>query len=181
MRPIKKIAVAVALLVTGTLLSGVDTSQAIASENSNRASTPPAHGASSLTALVAATPVPVDVDEELHCLAGAVYFESRSEPLAGQLAVAYVVIGRVASERFPSTLCSVVYQKKQFGFVRSGRIPKINTQSSLWTKALTIAQIAREERWKNTAPGALFFHAHHVSPRWKKAKIAHIGNHIFYR
>ncbi|NJS13894.1 MAG: cell wall hydrolase [Sphingopyxis sp.] len=137
--------------------------------------------AASLQALVAATPMPAQIDDELHCLAGAVYFESRSESLIGQLAVANVVINRAESGRFPTTLCGVVYQRSQFSFVRGGRMPAINTGGQQWRNAVAIAQIARDQSWDNKAPGALFFHATHVSPGWNKARVARIDNHIFYR
>src|SRR3546814_5855025 len=52
-----------------------------------------------LAALVDATPMPATIDPELRCLAGAVYFESRGESLAGQLAVAHVIINRAESGR----------------------------------------------------------------------------------
>jgi spore germination cell wall hydrolase CwlJ-like protein len=138
-------------------------------------------GAASLAELVAATPMPDVIDEELRCLAGAVYFESRSESLAGQLAVAHVVINRAESGRFPRTLCGVVYQKSQFSFVRGGQMPAINTSHRQWRNAVAIAQIARDGSWQNAAPGALFFHARHVSPGWNRPRIAQIDNHIFYR
>lgn len=134
-----------------------------------------------LAALVAATPIPETIDDELRCLAGAIYFESRSESLVGQLAVAHVVINRVESGRFRPTLCGVVYQPSQFSFVRGGRMPPINTEGRQWRNAVAIAQIAREGHWDSKAPGALFFHAKHVSPRWNKARVAQIDNHIFYR
>ena len=51
------------------------------------------------------------------CLALAVYHEARGEPLIGQKAVAEVVMNRVASDRFPDTICGVVMQPKQFSFV----------------------------------------------------------------
>ena len=137
--------------------------------------------AASLAELVAATPMPDSIDEELRCLAGAVYFESRSESLSGQLAVAHVVINRAESGRFPRTLCGVVYQKSQFSFVRGGQMPPINTAHRQWRNAVAIAQIAREGSWQNAAPGALFFHARHVSPGWNRPRIAQIDNHIFYR
>lgn len=137
--------------------------------------------AASLGELVAATPMPETMDDELRCLAGAVYFESRSESLAGQLAVAHVVINRAESGRFPRTLCGVVYQKSQFSFVRGGQMPPINTAHRQWRNAVAIAQIAREGSWQNAAPGALFFHARHVSPGWNRPRIAQIDNHIFYR
>lgn len=137
--------------------------------------------ATSLAELVAATAMPEDIDAELHCLAGAVYFESRSESLAGQLAVAHVVINRAESGRFPRTMCGVVYQKSQFSFVRGGQMPPINTAHRQWRNAVAIAQIARDGGWQNAAPGALFFHARHVSPGWNRPRLVQIDNHIFYR
>ena len=136
--------------------------------------------AASLAALVAATPKPATIDPELRCLAGAVYFESRGESLPGQLAVAHVVINRAQSGRFPTSLCGVVYQKRQFSFVRGGRMPAIR-EGAQWDNAVAIAQIALNGSWKNHAPGALFFHARYVSPGWRKTRIAQIDNHIFYR
>ena len=133
-----------------------------------------------LAELVAATPRPADLDDELRCLAGAVYFESRGESLAGQLAVAHVVINRAKSGRFPKSLCGVVHQPSQFSFVRGGRMPAVRAGAQ-WNNAVAIAQIARDGSWKNQAPGALFFHARYVSPGWRKTRVAAIDNHIFYR
>ena len=135
----------------------------------------------SLAELVTATPRPVELDPELRCLAGAVYFESRGESLAGQLAVAHVVLNRANSGRFPRSLCGVVHQPSQFSFVRGGKMPAIRESSTLWSNAVAIAQIAQKRSWKSQAPGALYFHARHVSPGWRKTRIAQIDNHIFYR
>ncbi|MBB6426400.1 cell wall hydrolase [Sphingopyxis sp. JAI128] len=142
--------------------------------------TPAPVTAASLAELVAATPKPGEIDPELRCLAGAVYFESRGESLPGQLAVAHVVINRAQSGRFPKSLCGVVHQKSQFSFVRGGKMPAIRNGAQ-WNNAVAIAQIARDGTWKNHAPGALFFHARYVSPGWRKTRIAQIDNHIFYR
>ena len=136
--------------------------------------------ADTLAQLVAATPKPETIDPELRCLAQAVYFESRGESLAGQLAVAHVVINRAKSGRFPTTLCGVVHQPSQFSFVRRGKMPAVRNAVQ-WSNALAIAQIARDDSWQNRAPGALFFHARYVSPGWRKTRIAQIDNHIFYR
>ncbi len=136
--------------------------------------------ADSLAELVAATPKPAEIDPELRCLAGAVYFESRGESLSGQLAVAHVVINRAQSGRFPKSLCGVVHQPSQFSFVRGGKMPAVRNPAQ-WNNAVAIAQIARNGSWKNHAPGALFFHARYVSPNWRKTRIAQIDNHIFYR
>ncbi len=136
--------------------------------------------ADTLAELVAETVRPAELDPELRCLAGAVYFESRGESLAGQLAVAHVVINRANSGRFPKSLCGVVHQPSQFSFVRGGKMPAVRNGAQ-WNNAVAIAQIARDGSWKNQAPGALFFHARYVSPGWRKTRVASIDNHIFYR
>ena len=137
--------------------------------------------AASLAQLVSQIDVPAAVDAETRCLAGAIYFESKGESLAGQLAVGRVVINRAESGRFPSTLCGVVYQRSQFSFVRGGAMPSIPTGSKSWRNALAIAHIAREKLWTSPVKGALFFHATRVSPRWKLQRLATVDNHVFYR
>lgn len=137
----------------------------------------------SLTQLVAETAIPDRMSEQMHCLAGAIYFESRGEPLAGQLAVAQVIINRTESRRFPSSYCGVVYQPAQFSFVRNGAMPTIRTSSGAWRKAQAIARIAHEGMWDSEAGDSLYFHAHYVKPKWARTKLARatISSHIFYR
>ena len=120
-------------------------------------------------------------DAETDCLATAVYFESKGEPLSGQLAVAEVIINRARSGRFPNTYCGVVKQRGQFSFVRGGRLPAVPRSSAHWRKAVAIAHIAKHDMADSDAPRALFFHAKHVSPRWRLTRVASVGNHIFYR
>lgn len=121
------------------------------------------------------------LSKEMHCLAGTVYFESKGETLEGQLAVARVVMARAESSRFPNSLCGVVYQKRQFSFVRGGRMPHINKGHRHWRNAVAIAKIAMNDGWKSPVEGALFFHARYVSPGWRLQRMARIDNHIFYR
>jgi len=123
---------------------------------------------------------PVGADPELSCLATAVYFESKGEPLNGQLAVANVIINRANSGRFPSTICGVVKQPGQFSFVRGGAMPAIRSGAQYRT-AVAIAQIALDKEWDNPAPNALYFHARYVSPGWNRPRVTTIGNHIFFR
>ncbi|HKY81143.1 MAG TPA: cell wall hydrolase [Sphingobium sp.] len=137
--------------------------------------------ADNLAALVNAQGAAEQVDGDMKCLAGAVYFESKGESLEGQLAVARVIINRVRSGRFASSMCGVVYQPGQFSFVRGRNMPSIPTASESWRQAVAIAQIALEDSWDSQAEGALFFHARRVAPAWGKAKLAAIDNHIFYR
>ncbi len=139
--------------------------------------------AESLHQLVAGMPRAGDLSREMECLAGAIYFESRGEPLAGQLAVGQVVINRAESGAFPSDYCGVVFQRSQFSFVRGGRMPSIDRGSAAWAKATAIARIAHEGLWQSEARDALFFHAAYVRPSWSRTKIARatIDTHIFYR
>ena len=120
-------------------------------------------------------------DEQADCLASAVYFESNGEPLAGQLAVAEVIINRARSGRFADTLCGVITQRSQFSFVRAGRIPAPPRQSEAWRNAVAIAHIALDDRADSPVSDALFFHARYVNPRWRLQRLAAVGNHIFYR
>jgi N-acetylmuramoyl-L-alanine amidase len=120
-------------------------------------------------------------DAQAHCLASAVYWESNGEPLAGQLAVAEVIINRARSGRFASTLCGVITQRSQFSFVRGGRIPTPPQGSAGWRNAVAIAHIALDDVADSPVSTALFFHARYVSPRWRLQRLAAVGNHIFYR
>lgn len=137
----------------------------------------------SLRKLVAATDVSEELSDQMQCLAGAIYFESRGEPLLGQLAVAQVIINRAESERFPSSYCGVVHQRGQFSFVRNGHMPVIKTSSPAWASARAIAKIAHEGLWDSEAGDALYFHADYVKPRWARKKLARasISGHTFYR
>lgn len=122
-------------------------------------------------------------DPQFACLASAVYFESRGEPLEGQLAVAEVILNRVASGRFRSTICQVVTQPSQFSFVRRGQIPQAPRGSAAWQRAVAIAHIALQNLHDVTGDDSLFFHATSVRPSWGRpsARIARIGRHVFYR
>lgn len=118
---------------------------------------------------------------ETDCLARAVYYESKGEPLSGQLTVAEVIINRARSGRFPSTVCGVVRQAGQFSFVRRGVIPTPPQGSRDWRIAVAIAQVAMQDLADGGAPSALFFHARHVNPGWRLRRVATVGNHVFYR
>ncbi len=135
----------------------------------------------SLAQLVAQQAMPQALTNDMRCLAGAIYFESRGESLEGQLAVGRVVINRAQSGRFPSSYCGVVYQPSQFSFVRDGSMPVIREDSAGWREAVAVAQIAQDGSWNSPAPGALFFHAARVSPGWHLTRLARVDNHVFYR
>ena len=119
---------------------------------------------------------------ELECLAVGVYFESKSEPLAGQLAVGQVIANRANSgRRFPSSYCGVLFQRGQFSFVRGGSYPSVPRASRQWQTAVAIARIVDQQLHVSSVPNALFFHAKRVQPRWRLTRVGSVGNHVFYR
>ncbi len=120
----------------------------------------------------------VAADHQLACLASAVYFESRGEPLEGQLAVAQAILNRVDSGRYAASICAVIRQPGQFTFNHS-RAPQAGED---WRTAQAIAVIAANDLWKDMAPHAMSFHASYVAPGWHgKTRVTQIGRHIFYR
>ena len=139
--------------------------------------------AGSLAALVDALAADAPLSPDVECLAQAIYFEARGEPLDGQLAVAQVIVNRTRSPQFPSDYCSVVRQRAQFSFVRNGRIPAAPRASRAWQRASAIARIADQALWDSPAEDALFFHASSVRPGWARTKLARatIERHVFYR
>ena len=119
---------------------------------------------------------------ELECLAVGIYFESKSEPLAGQLAVGDVIANRANSGgRFPSSYCGVLFQRGQFSFIRGKSWPAISRMGRQWQNAVAIAKIVHQDLKNSAAQSALFFHAKRVSPGWRLKRVASIGNHVFYR
>lgn len=132
---------------------------------------------------------PEKIDSERRCLAEAVYFEARSEPEAGQAAVAQVVLNRVSSGLYPDNICAVVYQNRhhfrgcQFSFACEGKPLRI-TEREAWTTALRIADSVLAGRTYISDVGpATHYHANYVKPRWARSlkKTDVIGRHIFYR
>ncbi|WP_106638980.1 cell wall hydrolase [Allosphingosinicella vermicomposti] len=121
------------------------------------------------------------IDAEKECLARAIYYEARGEPLEGQLAVANVVLNRAASGRYPASLCAVVRQPAQFSFVRRGHIPAA-PRNEAWRKAVGIAHVASARFASGLTSDVLWYHADYVAPSWGRRlnRVAKIGAHIFY-
>lgn len=131
-----------------------------------------------LAAAVAAQDAVGD-DEALRCLAGAIYFESRGEPLAGQFAVAKVILNRAASGRFRDSVCGVVTQPGQFSFVRGGEMPEPRVGAAYRT-AMAVAKVAMSDAWDGEADEAMYFNGRRVGHSGR-VRLATIGNHAFYR
>ena len=124
------------------------------------------------------------------CIATAIYFEARSEPLEGQVAVANVIMNRVASDKFPNSPCEVVKQGRtwmghmvrnqcHFSYYCDGR-PEVILDEGAYTLALSIAV-----NWPNLVDitnGATYYHRDDVHPYWiESLSISRqIGRHLFY-
>jgi N-acetylmuramoyl-L-alanine amidase len=135
-----------------------------------------------LVAMVAELRGPNPGSREIECLATGIYFESKSEPLAGQLAVGKVIANRAATGgRFPPTYCGVLFQRGQFSFVHGHSLPSVPRSNRQWQTAVAIAKIVDQDLQQSSVGNALFFHARYVSPSWHAKRVASIGNHIFYR
>lgn len=141
----------------------------------------PAKPKGDLAAMVAQLRSSDPGSRELECLAVGVYFEAKSEPLIGQLAVGEVIANRARSGRFASTYCGVLLQRGQFSFVRGKSWPAVARSGRQWQNAVAIARIVQQDLKASAASKALFFHAKRVSPGWRLKRVAAIGNHIFYR
>ncbi len=131
---------------------------------------------------------PKDSARQMRCLAEAIYFESRSEPEAGQAAVAQVVLNRVRSGIYPTTVCGVVYQDRnrpfacQFSFACEGKSLRIE-EPGPWAVATRIADEVVSGRTYNPAIAeAVNYHAAYVAPFWVGylRRVDRIGLHIFY-
>ena len=141
---------------------------------------PPVGSLDELVSKVSALPS-IDLDDEMRCLAIAVYYEARGEPLAGQLAVAQVILNRRDSGRFASSICGVVYQRGPFSFTWDGHSDRPRNNAT-WRTAQAIAVIAATDDWQEIVPDATHFHARRVSPGWKRLqRVSAVGNHVFYR
>lgn len=112
--------------------------------------------------------------EETACLALAIYFESRGEPEKGQRAVGNVILNRTRSQKYPDTVCAVLFQKGQFSFIRNGRAVTPKTPT-MWENALRIANELLDGNAADNSGGALSFCQRHL----RKNGLT-IGNHIFF-
>jgi N-acetylmuramoyl-L-alanine amidase len=119
--------------------------------------------------------------QSIHCLALNVYYEARSESLAGQYAVAEVTMNRKASPHYPKTVCEVVYQREAFSWTSQRRLEK--PYGEAWERALKVAHDVYYQRRPPALPGATHYHATYVQPDWSKErrKLGRIGQHVFYR
>ncbi len=127
-------------------------------------------------------------DAEWACLSEALYFEARGESVKGQFAVAEVILNRVASSRFPGSVCGVVNQgtgKKyqcQFTYTCDGYADVIREKGA-YDRVSKVARLMLDGAPRTLTQGATHYHTRAVNPRWARqfARTAQIGVHLFYR
>ena len=133
--------------------------------------------------------------EAITCLALNIYFESRNQPIEGQVAVSQVVLERVKSKKYPNTVCEVVFQgptyswsvnypirdRCQFSWYCDGLSDKPKDKIA-WLNSLEVAEKVYYGL-TDTVKGATHYHSVKVDPWWAKykVKVKQIGDHIFYR
>ena len=126
--------------------------------------------------------------ESLRCMALNIYHEARGEPLQGKIAVAHVVLNRVAARQWPGKICAVVQQggerrryRCQFSWWCDGRSDQPRDVAA-WRESLLVALLIRRGATDDPTKGALWYHADTVSPYWSKIFLPYkkIGRHIFY-
>lgn len=126
--------------------------------------------------------------EDWACLSEALYFEARGESVRGQFAVAEVIMNRVASARFPDTICGVIRQgtgKKfqcQFTYTCDG-YDEVIREKAAFSRVQKVARMSLDGRVDPLTNGATHYHTTAVRPRWARVykRTAKIGVHIFYR
>lgn len=127
---------------------------------------------------------------EIDCLARNVYFEARNQTVLGQIAVASVVLNRVKSSKFPSTICGVVYQggenrrhRCQFSWYCDGRTDRAYEVES-WKEIYDFSLDLYKKKGfaKDITDGAVYYHATYVDPYWVQAVnyTITIDDHRFY-
>ena len=126
------------------------------------------------------------------CLAIAIYFEARGEPLQGQYAVGQVVLNRVEDERYPDTVCDVVFEDRQFSFTHDGRpdrLPVVPCSEATphlqcYTRASRKARRVADDllNWVTYPSTSTHYHTVSVDPFWNSEYDLdeRVGNHIFY-
>ncbi len=128
-----------------------------------------------------------DFASEATCLAEAMYYEARGEGLAGEKAIAEVVVRRTHRAGYPRSICGVVHQGQgvacQFSFVCDGTLQRPKTPHD-WSRAVRLATriLTGALPLTDITNGAIAFHAVQVQPDWPGlVQTVRIGNHIFYR
>ena len=127
------------------------------------------------------------METALMCMALNIFFEARSEPIQGQIAVAEVTLNRVASDDYPNTICEVVLQQNsqgcQFSWWCDGKSDSPKEHNSFQTsKSLARLMIDDGQYISVVGKDATHYHTDDIKPYWSDdmVKVEQVGKHIFY-
>ena len=147
----------------------------------------------------------VDADlwsDDIVCLATNIYFESRNQSYAGQMAVGLVTLNRVEDPRYPNTICGVVYDTKynQWWMKQGKKVPQKHKCQFSWycdglsdrirdveayQKSVSMAQAAviMHQSGLDFTDGATHYHTVNVEPVWRTelTYLFTLDEHHFYR
>lgn len=119
---------------------------------------------------------------ELFCLAKNIYHEAATQSSVGKIAVAQVTLNRAKSPKFAGDICSVVFARHQFSWASDRSKRWSHPNNSKWDESMNIARDVLEGKRVKGMEHALYFHEDRIRPKWKnRARLAHIGDHIFYK
>lgn len=127
---------------------------------------------------------------ELDCLALNIYREAGHEPFEGKVAVAQVTMNRVEHDKFPDSVCAVVYEKGlisgriicQFSWYCDSTHRNRPINKKAYDESMKVAKQVLLEGFKlPSLDEALFYHADYINPNWKLDRITKVGTHIFYK
>lgn len=138
--------------------------------------------------------------KEFDCMRTNMYYEARNQRTdEAYAAVGFTVLNRIENRRYPKTVCEVVQQahrdsrgnpirhKCQFSWFCDGKSNTPNLTNVIerraWERAGRLAEAVMRGDIENPIGNATMYHAHYVSPYWRKAyaRVATIESHIFYQ
>lgn len=130
-------------------------------------------------------PAKLSTTDQTTCLALNIYHEARSEPLDGQLVIAFVTLNRVKSDMFPDNICDVVWQIKpavQFSWTLDGK-QDLRVVKQYWDLAVILAnEVVSGATKPFIMDDVLFYKATYAKSTFfdKLELVGGIGKHQFY-
>jgi len=138
-----------------------------------KASTLVSRGASSESATVT---------EDMYWLSRIIHAEAGGEPYKGKVAVGSVILNRIASNEFPNTIKSVIFEYykgiPQFSPVADGTIYNTPSEESIQAAKDALNGI------KPVGNSTYFFNPDKSEGKWivnNKTYVGRIGSHVFYK
>ncbi len=139
-------------------------------------------------------PPPDSAASDVDVLARTIYGEARGELVAGQEAVACVILNRVRRARdrggrywWGSSIDEVCRRPWQFSCWNTddpnrSKIEAVGKDNKTFKTCLRVARRAVAGTLKDVTEGATHYHASSINPPWatRRGPCAEIGNHLFY-